>query len=90
MGSVVLPECTSEMVRCISSRYEVGGGAVELKPGSPLLTGVMRLPASHVMSTARERERGRERRERGGGGGREMNRAARCSLLALDPGASLR
>lgn len=88
MGSVVLPECTSEMVRCISSRYEVGGGAVELKPGSPLLTGVMRLPASHVMSTAREREREREEEE--GGGGREMNRAARCSLLALDPGASLR
>lgn len=76
------------MVRCISSRYEVGGGAVELKPGSPLLTGVMRLPASHVMSTAREREREREEEE--GGGGREMNRAARCSLLALDPGASLR
>lgn len=90
MGSVVLPECSSEMVRCISSRYEVGGGAVELKPGSPLLTGVMRLPASHVMSTAREREREREEGEGEGGGGTEMNRAARCSLLALDPGASLR
>lgn len=37
------------------------GRAVELQPGSPLLTGVMRLPASHVTPT----KRGAERQRRG-------------------------
>lgn len=45
--------------RCISSRYGGRGGAPGLEPVSPFMTAVIRLPASHVMTTEKQRlERG--------------------------------